>query len=94
MPACDRVGKEGAGPEDLARVALGVIDFEVLDERPVSFQCTCSLEKAAGMIAALGEDEIRAMIEEESGAVMNCGFCNETYDLTNADLAKLLSTPD
>ncbi len=91
-PHVTELVKEGAGPEDLARVALGVIDFEVLDERPVSFQCTCSLEKASSMIAALGKAEIRAMIEEESGAVMNCGFCNETYNLTYADLESLLVT--
>lgn len=89
-PHVTELVKEGAGPEDLARVALGVVEFEVLEERPVSFACTCSLEKASAMIAALGEAEVRTMIAEETGAVMNCGFCNETYSLATSDLERLI----
>ncbi len=89
-PHVTEMVKEGAGPEDLARVALGVVHFEVLEEKPVSFACTCSLEKASAMIAALGGAEVQSMIEEESGAVMNCGFCNETFSLATSDLENIL----
>ncbi len=78
-PHLTEVIKEGATPMDLLRLTLGVIDFEILDERPVAFQCTCSPERAMTMISALGRDEVAAMIAEDNGAVMNCGFCNETY---------------
>ncbi len=81
---------EGATPADLAEMALGLIDFEVLEEKDVSFQCTCSDEKAAAMIGALGEAEVRSMMAEDKGAVMNCGFCNETYVLNEEDLLKIV----
>ncbi|MGD9561688.1 MAG: Hsp33 family molecular chaperone HslO [Pyrinomonadaceae bacterium] len=80
----------GAGPEDLLKLALGEIDFEILDEREVSFQCNCSVEKAKALIASLGAAEVESMIKEDRGATMNCGFCNETYRLSEADLEELL----
>lgn len=83
--------KEGAEPADLIQMALGVIDFEILEEREARFACTCSAEKAVGMIAALGKEEVAAMIAEDNGAIMNCGFCNETYSLDNNDLEGILN---
>ena len=80
----------GAGPEDLLRTALGEIDFEVLDEREVSFQCNCSMEKAVALIASLGRAEVESMLAEDKGAQMTCGFCNETYVLAEADLEEML----
>ncbi len=89
-PHLTEVIREGASPEDLLRLTLGIIGFEVLDERQVSFQCTCSEERAISMIAALGRDEVSAMIAEDNGAVMTCGFCNEIYSVTEAQLARIL----
>jgi molecular chaperone Hsp33 len=85
--------KEGAGPVDLAKTALGDLPFEVLDERDISFQCTCSIERARTMIEALGRDEVRAMIDEDKGAVMTCGFCNEIYQLGEDELIQMLERP-
>ncbi len=45
-PHLTSVIKEGATPEDLLRLALGEIVFEILEETPVEFRCNCSMEKA------------------------------------------------
>lgn len=45
-PHLTSVIKDGATPGDLLKLALGEIDFEILDERPVVFQCGCSQERA------------------------------------------------
>ena len=89
-PHVTSVIEEGATPEDLVKLALGMIDYEILEEREVSFQCTCSPEKAISMIAALGKDEVGSMIAEDNGAVMNCGFCNETYRFSEHELRSAL----
>ena len=83
--------KEGATPVDLAKLALGDLPFEVLEEREVSFKCTCSLERARTMIAALGRDEVESMLADDKGAVMTCRFCNEIYQLDDADLEEMLT---
>jgi molecular chaperone Hsp33 len=44
------------------------------------------------MIAALGRDEVRSMLDEDNGAVMTCGFCNEIYQLDGTDLEEILAS--
>jgi molecular chaperone Hsp33 len=89
-PHVTSIIKEGAQPKDLLELALGIIDYEIMDEHDISFACTCSHEKALGMVAALGKQEVTAMLAEDKGAVMTCGFCNETYHMNEADLEKIL----
>ncbi|HTK27368.1 MAG TPA: Hsp33 family molecular chaperone HslO [Pyrinomonadaceae bacterium] len=83
--------KEGATPADLIKMALGEIEFEILEEREVEFRCTCSMERAVAMVAALGPDEVRSMLDEDNGAVMSCGFCSEVYQLSGDDLREILA---
>lgn len=83
---------EGATAEDLVSMAVGIIDHEIVDKREATFKCTCSLEKAIDMVGALGRDEVEAMIAEDNGAVMNCGFCNETYTLDADDLGRIVGS--
>ena len=90
-PHLTSVIKDGATPEDLLRIVLGIIDFEILDEKPVAFKCSCSFERAVSMISALGHDEVSSMLEEDKGAVMTCGFCNETYKLGETELKNILA---
>jgi molecular chaperone Hsp33 len=92
VPHVTSLIKAGATPAEMLKQALGEVDFEILGERDVNFKCNCSLEKAKTMIASLGKDEIESMLAEGNGAVMNCGFCNASYELNNADLEELLSS--
>jgi molecular chaperone Hsp33 len=82
--------REGAGAEDLIKMMLGVIDYEILGEKNVEFKCNCSFERAVQLIASLGTQEVKAMLEEDGGATMTCGFCNEVYTLGEDDLRKIL----
>jgi len=82
---------ESTHPGDLIKLALGEIDFEILAEKDVSFECTCSFERAVAMVEALGRDEVASMLAEQGNAVMNCGFCNETYTLSETDLREIIS---
>jgi len=82
--------KDGATPEDLLKMMLGIIDYEILGEKEVRFECNCSFERAVQLIASLGKAEVRSMLEEDKGATMTCGFCNEVYRLNEDDLIKIL----
>jgi len=79
-------------PRDIVKLALGEIDFQILEEREIEFACNCSFERAVSLIAALGKIEVKSMLEEDKGAVMTCGFCNETYRLDEKDLREILET--
>jgi molecular chaperone Hsp33 len=90
-PHLTTVINEGATPRDLAQLALGDIDFEVLEERDVAFRCNCSIERARTLVAALGQAEVASMLAEDNGAVMSCGFCSEVYQLDEGDLKTILA---
>jgi molecular chaperone Hsp33 len=82
--------REGARPLDLLRSALGPIDLEILDERPVNFACSCSHERALSLISSIDRQELEAMLREDHGAVMTCHFCNETYRVDEAELERII----
>ena len=61
---------------------------ELLGGRALSFACSCSRERVAGMLQSLGEDETRAALAD--GAVrVRCEFCGESYVFTEAQVAVL-----
>ena len=80
----------GATAQDLVKLALGEIDFEILKEKEIEFDCNCSFERAVSLIGSLGRDEVVSMLAEDRGAKMTCGFCNEIYTLDERDLQKML----
>ncbi|MGB9178563.1 MAG: Hsp33 family molecular chaperone HslO [Pyrinomonadaceae bacterium] len=82
--------REGARPVDLLRAALGPIGFEILDERDVSFACSCSYERAVSLISSIDRAELESMLREDRGAVMSCHFCNEAYRLNETELENIL----
>jgi molecular chaperone Hsp33 len=91
-PSLTSAIKDGATPEDLLKMTLGMIDYEILGEKGVKFECNCSMERAVQLIASLGHAEVRSMLEEDNGATMNCGFCSNVYTLSENDLRKILET--
>ena len=83
--------REGARPVDMLRSALGDIPFEVLEEKPVSFACTCSYERAVSLISSIDGAELETILREDKGAAMTCHFCNETYRLDETALENILA---
>ncbi len=72
------------------KLALGEIDFEILEEKEIEFACNCSFDRAVSLIGSLGASEVESMLREDKGAVMTCGFCNETYRLNEANLQEII----
>lgn len=89
-PHLTSIIKEGAEVEEILKMALGEIDYQVLEEREVRFECNCSFDRAVSMISALGREEVESMLREDKGAKMSCGFCNELYTLSEEDLQGIL----
>lgn len=89
-PHLTSVIKDGATAEDILKLALGEIDYKILETRDVKFECNCSFDRAVSLISSLGKEEVASMLEEEKGAKMTCGFCNEIYTLDETDLKKML----
>lgn len=64
--------------------------FSVLEEKPLSVKCACTMERVKRSIALIGPHEIQSMIMEGKNIEVNCDFCSEKYTFTPAMLEDLL----
>ncbi len=60
--------------------------------RPLRWACTCSRERVLDMLAALGKEELKSMIEEDGGAVVDCAFCRERVEVSVDELERLVAS--
>jgi molecular chaperone Hsp33 len=89
--ATDMVRK-GLSPIEMLKTVVGDLDLLVLEEKEPRFYCQCSHERALLIISALGREEILDMLEKDHGAELICHFCNEAYQITEAELFVLTQT--
>lgn len=80
----------GADAYEMLRLALGEIPFDLLETHPIEFRCKCSYERAIRIVAALGEEEVKDMLEKDKGAELTCHFCNSVYYLDEDALRQIL----
>ena len=79
----------GMSLEDMLRKFLNGVEFEIIDERQVSYICNCSKERIEKALISLGDKELQDMIEEQGGAEVSCHFCDAKYVFSIADLESL-----
>jgi molecular chaperone Hsp33 len=68
-------------------------DIRLFEGAPVFFQCTCSRERVAGILQALGGSEVQALLSERGEVEVRCEFCNRAWRFDAVDVAGLFS-PD
>ena len=85
-----RIGSDTV-PQSLLEPILEGLGLEILEEKQLFFRCSCSLEKAIALVAALGETEVSNILAEDKGASLQCGFCGENYQLTADHLISILN---
>jgi molecular chaperone Hsp33 len=66
-------------------------DIRLFEGTPVFFQCTCSRERVAGILQALGGPEVYALLEERGDVEVRCEFCNRAWRFDAVDVAGLFS---
>ncbi len=58
-------------------------------ERPISFRCRCSKERAGSAILSLGRADAEALLAEQGQIVVHCHFCNTDHIFTRAETEAL-----
>ena len=66
-------------------------DIRLFEGTPVFFQCTCSRERVAGILQALGGAEVHALLAERGDVEVRCEFCNRAWRFDAVDVAALFS---
>jgi len=63
--------------------------LRLFEARPVSFRCTCSRQRVANTLRALGRDELQQLLAEQREVEVCCEFCNQKYAFDAVDVAAL-----
>jgi len=82
--------EEGYTPEAVIKRVLNGLEIEMLDQVPTRFYCDCSKEKIEKVLISMGDQEIKAMIEDKEPVEVQCHFCNKDYTFQTDELVKLL----
>ncbi len=85
----------GMSPEDIAKIALRDVPFDVFDELDVSYRCNCSRDRIAKALITLGKSELLKLADEQAALgnppeiEVQCRFCDKKERFTKADIEKL-----
>ncbi|MCB9639417.1 MAG: Hsp33 family molecular chaperone HslO [Myxococcales bacterium] len=75
----------GVSMEEIMHDLLGS-DYNILEERPLRFRCTCSRPRVERALLSLGIEELNDMLNEQGEAETFCDFCRERYYFGKEDL--------
>lgn len=76
----------------LTEAAFGALRgerIEVLEKRPLVWQCRCTVERIEATLIALGAETLQTLIDEDHGAEITCNFCEQVVRVSEARLAEL-----
>lgn len=90
MPLVSRLMEKGVTPEEVLERILGKENIRFVEKMPVQFKCDCSHDRFKDGLAAVGKEELEAIIEEDKGAEVICQFCGEKYHYSEEELTELL----
>jgi molecular chaperone Hsp33 len=90
LPTITSMVSAGQSPEEILEAALGEVRTSIVAKQVVRFACRCSLKKVRGVLASLGERELREIVEEQGQVEVRCNFCGRRYLLDENDVEGLI----
>lgn len=77
--------------EELLGRGFAEHDLRLFRGAPVQFQCRCSQGRVAGLLRALGADEVRDVLREQGAVTVTCEFCHRPYRFDAVDVEALFA---
>lgn len=79
------------GIEELLAQGFEGHDLRLFRGAPVRFECRCSQGRVAGLLRALGQDEVREVLAEQGSVTVTCEFCHRPYRFDPVDIEALFA---
>ena len=92
-----RLFEAGLSGEDIAKIALRDIPFDVFDELDVSYKCNCSRERTTRALITLGKNDLLGLVDEQvaegkpARLEVNCRFCDKKQYYNRDDIENMFS---
>ena len=80
-----------SSPVHLLSYLLDQQSFSILEETPLTLKCTSSLDRVNRSLMLIGQDELKAMLNDHQDVQINCDLCSEIYTITPDMIAELIT---
>jgi len=77
--------------EDVLAQGFPGHDLRLFRGAPVRFECRCSHGRVAGLLRALGAEEVRDVLREQGAVTVTCEFCHQPYRFDAVDVETLFA---
>jgi len=89
IPMVTEFFRQGRTPEDMLTTLFSGIPYHVVGKRDLFFRCTCSRERVERALLALGQEELRKLMDEQEETEVTCEYCRSNYHFSRKDLEVL-----
>lgn len=72
--------------EDVVDEIMKGLEYSIIGEQSVSFQCLCSHERLSRILAGLSSEELNDSYSDQDMIEVTCNFCNEVYYIKREDI--------
>jgi molecular chaperone Hsp33 len=80
--------------EELLELGFASHDMRLFQGAPVQFECRCNQGRVAGLLRALGPEEVRDVLREQGSVTVTCEFCHRPYRFDAVDVEALFADGD
>ena len=86
---------DGMSNEDILKLALDGIEYDLFDEIEVEYKCDCSRERTGRALMSLGKKEVTEIFDEAKAkgekeeTTLECHFCDKKYTFTRDEALAL-----
>jgi len=80
-----------ASAESLLTEGFGAHELRLFEGAPVRFECRCNPGRVAGLLRALGAEEVRDILREQGAVTVTCEFCHRPYRFDAVDVEALFT---
>ena len=91
IPPISTLIQEGKTPEDIIHLLANGTE-EILDKKPLAYQCHCSKERFSRSLSTLDDQTLDELINEDGHAEVECHFCHKKYHYDKKDLIEIKQT--
>lgn len=81
---------DGRSNAEIAKEIMDGFEIEILEEKPVCYNCGCSRERMERALISLGREELNSIIEEQGEAELSCQFCDRKYKFSKDELVAMM----
>lgn len=79
------------GAEELVKNVLKGMDYELMEEIPVEYRCTCSRQRLQEALRTIDNGELQEIIDDGEDIQVTCQFCDQVYTFTPGEVAQILA---